>query len=46
MVELRHDIRIIKAGSERIADLEPFLEALYIHYEIIASPLLGPRRSC
>lgn len=40
-----HDIQIIKAGSERIADLEPFVEALHIHYEIIASPLLGARRS-
>ncbi|HEY4035236.1 MAG TPA: GNAT family N-acetyltransferase [Ktedonobacteraceae bacterium] len=40
-----HDIHIIKAGAERIADLEPFVEALHVHYEMIASPLLGPRRS-
>jgi ribosomal protein S18 acetylase RimI-like enzyme len=45
MAKLMPDIHIIKAGSERIADLEPFVEALHIDYEMIASPLLGPRRS-
>ena len=38
-----HEIRIVKAGPERIAELEPLWKALHMHYQDIGSFL--PLRS-
>src|SRR5262245_3264107 len=38
-------IHIVKAGSERIADLEPMWNALHLHHQTIGPLWLGPTRS-
>jgi ribosomal protein S18 acetylase RimI-like enzyme len=34
-----HEVRIVKAGPERIGDVEPLWKALYIHHQNIVSDL-------